>query len=330
MSTNELWFTVLGPSGCGKTTLLACMNEYFSRVMNGAFSPEDEATFKKLSDAYARLKLEAEDNNREIIFSGGIEGTDTSQEYPFTLKGTRKNVPVRFFDFPGGWINPRNPEQSSHFEEVSEKTINSSVIMAVINSPYLMQYDGKYKNYAGIDEIEYVIENSLAQSDEDKLIILVPVKCEKYLATERETEELRETVKRAFARTIKLAGNSSPYYGKLAIALLPVKTMGNVQLSRFEVRNNEPVQVFRRITGSKFMPEDTDQPLRYAMSFLLEQYKKISSRSKLKSAFNFVFGMGNLDKTIASIREGINENVRGSEIISGRELIGLPDDDGEE
>ena len=73
------------------------------------------------------------------------------------------------------------------------------------------------------------------------------------------------------------------------------------------------------------MPEDTDQPLRYAMSFLLEQYKKINSRSKLNAAFNFVFGMGNLDKTIASIREGISENISGSEIISGRELIGLPD-----
>ena len=204
--------------------------------------------------------------------------------------------------------------------------------MAVINSPYLMQYDGKYKSYAGIDEMEYVIENSLAQSDEDKLIILVPVKCEKYLANDNETGQLRETVKKAFSRTIKLAGNSSPYYGKLAIALLPVKTMGNVQLSRFEVKDGEPVQRFRRLTGSKFMPEDTDQPLRYAMSFLLEQYKKISSRSRLKAAFNFIFGMGNLDKTIASIREGISENVKGSEIIAGRELIGLNarDDNGDE
>ena len=325
MSTNELWFTVLGPSGCGKTTLLACMNEYFARVMNGAFMPENEATFKKLSEAYSRLRLEAEDNDREIIFSGGIEGTDTAHEYSFTLKGSRKNVRVRFFDFPGGWINPRNPEQSSHFEEVSEKASGSSVIMAVINSPYLMQYDGKYKNYAGIDEMEYVIEKSLAESDEDKLIILVPVKCEKYLAKEKETGQLREAVKKAFSRTIKLASISSPYYGKLAIALLPVKTMGNVQLSRFEVKEGEPLQVFRKITGSRFMPEDTDQPLRYAMSFLLEQYKKINSRSKLNAAFNFVFGMGNPDKTIASIREGISENISGSEIISGRELIGLPD-----
>lgn len=329
MSSNELWFTVLGPSGCGKTTLLACMNEYFSRVMHGAFVPEGEAAFRKLSDAYNRLKLEAEDNDRELIFSGGIEGTDTEQQYPFTLKGTGKNVRIRFFDFPGGWINPRNPEQSLHFEDVSEKSGRSSVIIAVINSPYLMQYEGRYKNYAGIDEIEYVIENSLAQSEDDKLVILVPVKCEKYLVDDTEAAKLREAVKRAFARTIKLAGPSSQYYGKLAIALLPVKTMGNVQLSRFEVRNNEPVQVFRRITGSRFMPEDTDQPLRYAMSFLLEQYKKINARSRLKSAFDFVFGSGNLDKTLASIRSGISENFRGSEIISGRELIGLASSDGE-
>ncbi|MBQ3403722.1 MAG: hypothetical protein IJG65_10200 [Synergistaceae bacterium] len=322
---NELHFTVLGPSGCGKTTLLACMNEYFGRVMSGSFEAGDTEIFKRLSDAYTRLKDKADDNGHEIIFSGGIEGTDAEKQYPFTLKGSRRNIALRFFDFPGGWIDPRDPEKSIHFKRVSETAQSSKVIIAVINSPYLMQYDGKYRNYAGIDETEYIIENSLTPDGGDKLILLVPVKCEKYLTNGKYAELLRGAVKKYFTRTISLAGNQSPYYGKLAVAILPVKTMGNVQLRRFEVRDGEPVLTFGT-TGSVFRPEDTDQPLRYALSFLLGQYMK--RRSGFTAALDWVFGGGNLDKIIASIREGMRENFRGSEIIAGRELLGFPPREG--
>lgn len=321
---NELYFTVLGPSGCGKTTLLACMNEYFSRVMPGAFEAENPATFNRLSEAYEKLRHEAEDDGHEIIFSGGVEGTDTEHQYPFILKGGRRDVRMKFFDFPGGWLNPRDPGQSAHFSDVSAKIARSSVIIAVINSPYLMQYNGKYRDYAGIDEAEYIIESSLTP-DSDKLILLVPVKCEKYLASPHDANELKETVKSSFAKTISLAGNSSPYHGKIAIALLPVKTMGNVQLSRFDVRDGNPAQVFRRITDSPFMPEYTDQPLRYAISFLLEEYKK----SRAHSVYDLIFGSGNLDGILDDIRQGIRTNTPGAEIIAGRELIGVPSGEGE-
>ncbi len=317
---NELRFTVLGPSGCGKTTLLACMNEYFGRVMPGAFEAGDPEIFRKLSDAYANLKNDAEDNGHELIFSGGITGTDEEKQYPFTLKGSRRNVPIRFYDFPGGWIDLRDTEKSAKFSRISETAGSSSVIIAVINAPYLMQYDGKYSSYAGVNEIEYVIENSLSPDAGEKLILLVPVKCEKYLTNGKYAEMLRDAVKRAFSRTISLTGSKSPYYEKLALALIPVKTMGNVQLSRFEVREGNPLQVFRRITGSRFMPEYTDQPLRYALSFLLRQYTK----SK-KGIFSWIFGNGNLDDIASQIREGIREDIRGAEIIAGRELIGLPE-----
>lgn len=316
MNTNELNFTVLGPSRCGKTTLLACMNEYFGRVMPSSFQSGDPEMFGKLNEAYNKLKDDAEGEN-DIIFSGGIEGTDDEKQYPFTLKGSRKNIQLRFFDFPGDWLNLNAPQ----FKKVSETAKNSSVIIAVINSPYLMQYDGKYKDWAGISNIEYVIRNSMTHDGGGKLILLVPVKCEKYLTNGKYGELLRDTVKKDFADTISLADSRSPYYGKIAIAVLPVKTMGNVQLRRVEIRDGTPIQIFGKVSNV-FRPEDTDQPLRYAMSFMIEQYKK--RRSRIMSFFDNVFGNGNLDSITSEIRSGIKQNIRGAEIIAGRELLGLP------
>ena len=315
MTMNELCFTVLGPSGCGKTTLLACMNDYFTRVMPSAFQA-DARTFGRLSETYSELKRDAESTTNEIIFTGGIEGTDSEKEYPFTLKGTRKNIPLKFFDFPGTWLNP----ESEHFAYVAERARQSSVIIAVINSPYLMHYDGKYAAEAGIRDMEYVIANSLGT---EKLIILVPAKCERYLAADKDTAGLCDAVTRAFAGTLRLAGSESPHYGKLAVVLLPVKTMGNVALRRFDVRQGKPELKFER-RGTTFSPENTDQPLRYAMSFLLEQYKK--SRSGLGRFLDIMFS-GDIDQTAENIRAGIRTDIRGMKILAGRELLGI--DDGE-
>lgn len=307
----ELCFTVLGPSGCGKTTLLACMSEYFGKILPG-FKAGDESTFRRLDEAYANLMSEAQDNGREIIFSGGIKSTDMEQEYSFVLD----DVSFRFFDFPGEWLNTGDRTKPLNFERVADKAGRSSVIIAVINSPYLMQYNGKYIDYAGISEMEYVIENCLAHDDTDKLILLVPVKCEKYLASEKDTELLRDAVKSSFAKTIRLAGDPSPHAGRMAIALLPVKTMGNVHLSRFEVRDSEPVQIYRRITGEEFAPEYTDQPLRYAMSFLLEEHEKN------RSFLGRIFGKST-EESMKTIRDGLIESYPGSEIIAGKYLLGL-------
>ncbi len=103
--------------------------------------------------------------------------------------------------------------------------------------------------------------------------------------------------------------------------------MGNVRFSYIQPResDNEPVLVFRRIHSRPFMPVNIDQPLRYAISFLLSQHKKKRSESIISSVFDKLFGNNGVDKVLESIRSGIREDLPGFEIFAGRELLGLDD-----
>ena len=316
MSVKELSFTVLGPSGCGKTTLLSCMNECLSSFSQGDFEAGDSQTFKLLTEAYRKLEHDAQDDGESLFFTGGIEGTDTDHHYSFNVVAGRSSIPLKFSDFPGEWLDPRDPENASKYAEVEKIARSSSVIIAVIDSPYLMHRGKAYSSEAGIPEIEHVIENSL--TDDGKLILLVPVKCERYLENEHDAETLCNTVKKYFSRTIALASPSSSYYGKAAVCILPVKTMGNVMFARFEEKDGRTVQVYRRIIGRKFKPEHTDQPLRYAMSFLLEQYRQ----KKAASLLGRMFMSSEVENVINSLREGISTDIPGCEVF-GREVLGL-------
>ena len=316
---NNLSFTVLGPSGCGKTTLLACMNNCFSSLMPANFETSDTQTFSLLTNAFTKLEHDAHDNGDSLFFTGGIEGTDTDHVYTFTVKAGRTTIPLKFTDFPGEWLDPRDPDNSQKYSQVETIARESSVIIAVIDTPCLMQRAGKYANSAAISEIEHVIENSL--TDDGKLILLVPVKCERYLENDADAEALRSTIRTHFSRTISLAGESSSYFGRAAVAILPVKTMGNVMFARFEEKEGRTLQVYRRIIGRTFNPEYTDQPLRYAMSFLLEQYRQ----KRKTSLLGRMFMSTEVERVITSLREGISTNIPGCEVF-GRSVLGIKEE----
>ncbi len=314
MADKELWFTALGPSGAGKTTLLACMHKKFEDMLPGSFYPSDPRTFSDLIKTYK--KLEGEANGPSIEFGIALKGTDELRQYAFTIKGKKKSVPVRFFDFPGGWMNPHDVSQAENYKRVINIVQKSMVIIAAVNTPYIMEFDGKYKDYAGVDEIEHIIKMSI--TDKDKLILFVPIKCERYTRTPLGKVTMINKIKQVFSCTLKLAYNPV-YQDKLAIAIMPIHTVGNAQFSRFEFEAGNIVrEVYLKNRSLKFTPKDADQPLRYAMSFLLSEFKK-SSGGFWNSFLDWVFSRDNM----AEISNFIRENMVDFDIVCGRELIGI-------
>ena len=313
MFENELCFTALGPSGAGKTTLLACMHKTFEDILPGSFYPADSKTFTTLNKAYKKLENEA--NNSNIEFEVGVEGTSDLRQYAFTVQGSKTSIPVRFYDFPGGWLNPYDETQAENHEQVIKIVQKSMVIMVAINTPYIMEFDGRYKDYAGIEEIEHAIKMSLINNDDDKFIIFVPIKCERYTTTPAEAQKMREKIKKVFANTLKLS-ESPIYKDRLAMALMPIHTVGNARFSRFTIKNGEITEeVYLKNRSMKFSPKDSDQPLRYAMSFLLNEFAANNPN------LNNLFSQSDFVSMCDFIRKDMKTDSKDFEILCGRELI---------
>ena len=315
MATDEMKFAILGPSGSGKTTLLACMAQEFAKQKPGMIIPSGE-TMASLLKAYRALKDEA-DNPRKLSFERPIEPSRNLREYAFTINGKRASMPVKFYDFPGEWMNIVK---------------DATVIIIAVNTPYLMDdsIDTIDKdNGCAIEEIAWAVESGLAEdkSGRERLILFVPIKCERYLETPAKRTKLVQAVKDAFQRVRNL--ESDPRY-KLAMAILPVQTVGSVKFWHFKRGSDGRIagEVYRKEKSSdKFNPVNVDQPLRYVMSFLIEQSARDEKRASWwRRLFHRVTFKGDLMEVAEYIRSGIKSNndlEAGFDIFCGKYLIGF-------
>ena len=172
-TSKELRFTVLGPSGAGKTSMLACMYNEFEDLRSGMLVPDPE-TSRIMQIAYSKLRNSA--NSPSPEFETAIEGTEDLREYKFGIKGKNETLFIRFYDFPGGWME----QSSSNYGQILEIAKQSDVILVAVNTPYVMEEDGFYAE-AGISGA--TIQNIITTSYDggNKLILLVPIKFQKHL-----------------------------------------------------------------------------------------------------------------------------------------------------
>jgi len=303
----ELCITVFGPSGAGKTSLLACMSEEFNKADLTGFLTADTNTFKTLKSAYEDLKKMGSGEQRTIRVEPLVPGNDNLREHIFMISGTK----VKFFDFPGGWMIPDvSGEEKEHYDSVLDIVKKSMVVIIAIDTPYLMDNQGKYKEKAKVSEVEYFLQSSLNNLSDPKLvlpklILLAPIKCEKYTRNLKDTAKLHETIKATYKQTVDMVTKN--YRDWLALAMMPIHTIGNVEFSHFDNQHDDEM-VFTR-NKQPFAPRDADQPLRYAISFLLHQKKSY-------------WGKYDMKRIARTIRRGIHDNKdRGFEIIHGRVKI---------
>ena len=297
---NELSFAMLGSTGAGKTTLLACMNKELERLNPGTFFPKDPQSFTTLNNAYNALKDEANDRTH-YEFGVGVTGTEAMSEYVFTIRGSTGSTDAKFYDFPGGWMTSSD---TANFDKLRDILSKSMVVIAAVNTPYLMESNGKYRDLAKIPEMIHLLKMSLEDTSQQKLFLIVPIKCEKYTRNARDKEKLQKVLSDEFAEVFMLKDNPS-YRGRLAIVMLPVHTAGNVSFSRFEKDGRE---IYTKNRDKGFSPQYVDMPLRIAMSFLLGTSPRLAADTGLRESAEY-------------IRKDMNLDNPDFNVICGRELI---------
>lgn len=152
--------------------------------------------------------------------------------------------------------------------------------------------------------------------DSPRLVIFAPVKCEKYLRNAKSTQELLERVRQGYDRLINHFNGRdlSPY---IVSVITPVQTVGSVVFSRLEVDDkNNPRFFFRKIRyDAEYNPQDSEQPLRYLLRFLLALH--IKDRN-CWGIFNFLRNWLNLD---TDFKEAVDEFARGCKTNNGFEVL---------
>lgn len=265
---NELTFTMLGRRGVGKTSMLAAMYATIENALDDTL-----IVFGKNAETSAELdtrlrELRSMAQEQVVMVGNGIKGGREMREFSFYLgkKGCSPEVTVKFYDFPGGWLDD-GPKR----REVEDLCKKSHAIIIPIDAPPLMEEEAKYN-----DEVNHprailsVLRNTLQDLKAPRLVILAPIRCEKYMRTKKHSKELLSRVKAEYSPVIKLFG-APALKDYVTLVVTPVQTIGCVVFSYFsQVDRGELLMHFRKIkVDAKYAPVDCDQPMRHLLAFLL-------------------------------------------------------------
>lgn len=287
--------TMLGSRGVGKTSVLTSMYNNMNTAINDTqlHIVADQGTdniLKEKTEALKKMFFIGNDINDAV--QSGIAGDSTVSvfSFDFGLNTEKVNIGLELRDYPGEFIKKEPETVKSYIEE-------SNAVIIAIDTPHMMECGGCYhagKNFPA--RITDLFKETLNADSGEKLILFVPLKCERYYYEGR-IEEVTEQVKNTYAPLISFLRdrqNKNGLEGKFACVITPILTVGQIVFSGFEVDSSGSVQEVildnlpvpqkanykYKVAGAVYTPSYCEQPLYYLLSFVSKQYLKVKDQKE--------------------------------------------------
>lgn len=271
--------TMLGPRAVGKTSIMASIFSDSRKEVAGTrlcFVPQESCannlTLKKakLQDIIVKRKEFADKPN-----TGAIEASNTVTSFDFDmgLKDRSKSINISIKDFPGEYLDSKS-------EEVSEFIAESHIVMIAIDTPYLMEENGKYNEEK--NEVSHVVSFFMnhTKSLKNKFILLVPLKCERYFH-EGIIDDVADKVEKVYSPLIDFCKSNN-----IACAVTPIQTLGGVEFDKF-VDNKNSLSSLSKLSSYRFFGSNPEyqpmfcvQPLYYLLTYVANYYEWSKAQPK--------------------------------------------------
>lgn len=337
--------TMMGGRGVGKSSVLASLAHNMQAVLEGTslYMNAEAVTKNIINDKFYELTRMFDNVKFGLNMpAAGIPGDDdvSTYEFKFGMNETPSTMDILFRDFPGEFIE-REPLQVKQFIE------ESNAVLIAIDTPHLMEENGIYNEAKNCcDTITDFILEHLKDSISRKLILLVPLKCEKYYHAGM-MGAVADKVEEAYGRLIEMLKQN--HKTDVASAIIPIQTLGDVVFSHFGRDEHHQVKTVKKNNSTLFLPEETEyryrnseahyspmdceQPLYYLLTFMAKEYeslrkappktfieilkKKIGGMFKLLSDNpEFLLQISRLKRK----RKSVNREA-GFEVLTGKNLI---------
>lgn len=188
------------------------------------------------------------------------------------------------------------------------------------------------------------LKNNLG-NEEEKLILFVPLKCEKYFQENR-IDEVTRCVQKNYAELLDFLRDKENIHGfkkKVCCAITPIQTLGGIAFDSFEKNPDGTAAEFTTKDGkvlparvhyhyisvdAGYKPKYCVQPLYYLLSFVSKQYQRMQNREKvsgwfgkLKEALRLIPNVDAFMMEIASMGMQRIDGTQGYKILFGRGRI---------
>jgi hypothetical protein len=326
--TQEIKITMLGARAVGKTSLLTAMYDQFENTIgqtNLQLIPDLKSN-AILQEKLGQLKSLVD----EFEATGGIQPTRKEvQSFIFDLgkKGGKPSIRLNFQDYYGDYLSAN--ALISDLEKVQNLINESVIILIAIDAPALMEAKGQHHDLINKPlQIKNILAKAFQELKEPRLVILAPIKCEKYLQNEKSTRELLRRVKDEYANLLCLL-SSEKLLPWVVTVVTPVQTVGTVVFSHIDVikEGGKKIPIFKfhkNHIHEKYRPKDCEQPFRYILRFLLKQ--EINRINYHWGPFSFIRSWFNLDREIKEAAQNVVKGCKtdpqdGFAILQGKQYL---------
>lgn len=303
---------MFGPRRCGKSSALSAMIDQFEEITKNSSSDiliEPEASTK--------LLLESKQQQLKRIFdTHTIQGenwvidenpSDASYDYIFNIeiKSSKNSYRVIFTDIPGEWLM-----EEARSKELDAQLDKSQVIMIAIDTPHLVEEEGVYSRSFNITEqvMNFILKMD-AKKGQPRLMLFVPLKCEKYYH-EKRMGEVNEQIKKQYEILLNTMRNDNIKQAAYTIAITPILTLGGVVFEDFKRDEEGYVDRFNTMEYSRslykrpkaayyklyeeapyYAPAFCEQPVLYLLNYIaknadaLKQAQEIKKEKKKEKKF---------------------------------------------
>jgi hypothetical protein len=281
-NAEELNIIMVGTRGTGKTSILAAMYEEFHKTFDQANLQtwvDDNRTLRDIQECQATLKnldarltqkvrpTRSQWGNKGFVFEIGSRG--------------KKFMKLKFSDPSGEYFQPNaTPEQK---EYVKYQLNQCDAVVIPIDATALMQKKTGKVSYGEIGfwheekndskRITQLLKDAYANVLSPRLVILAPVKCETYMKTDREANNLLHHIKLGYAELLDFLKSES-LIDKVSVVVTPVETIGNVTFAyhKTDEDNYTNFYYYKTPINAPYSPQNGDQVLRYILLFLINVY----------------------------------------------------------
>lgn len=226
---------MMGPRAVGKTTILTSIFSDTQDNMAGTglfFRYKTDSDSSKLVSYRSSLESCIEKKNPSMLpATPGI--TDFSFE---TGYNGRAKADIVIKDFPGEYLT--DPARQ---EDIQSFLLESNVILVAIDTPYLMEEGGRYNREKNKPEVvlNYLMRN--AEVVANKLVLFIPLKCERYFHGGK-MEEIAEAVRKSYIQYKDVNGVTLLDFfrnNNVASLIVPILTLGGIE---FDYMIDAPIQ----------------------------------------------------------------------------------------
>lgn len=191
-------------------------------------------------------------------------------EYEIRLNERATGFTLRFNDAPGEAYD--KPEDK---EKVEKWVRNSQVLLIAIDTPHLLEEPDEvteigsgHKFFNRPDEITRFIRTAFLTSKQHRMVLFVPMKCEKYYYA-NQMPKVNEAIRKGYSDLLAYL-QSAENNQLCTVAITPILTIGGARFFTF-AGNVKNIGKYRYLEGDmrKYNPQFCEQPMLMVLRYVL-------------------------------------------------------------